>query len=285
MKKTSALVMLGALLVSHSHAGTKSLRVIYGEDGRKDIFETTNPSYLEMAKSTAAMIDSSGMRKIGNEVQIYGTILSNLGICRSERFSDQVSAAGCSGFLVAPNKLVTAGHCITSMADCQAQKWVFDYKISSANQRTITVPATSVYGCKSILSRKLTPLTKNDYALIELDRTVEDRQPVKFRSAGKVSKGDALVVIGHPSGLPTKIADGATVRSLNHRYFKANLDTFGGNSGSPVFNVKTEEVEGILARGENDYVPGPNGCLVANVCQNDSCRGEAVTFITNVEGL
>ncbi len=283
--KTSSLLIVASLLVSQAFANTKGVRVIYGEDNRKDVFETTNPSFLEMAKSTAAMIEGSELKTINGEVLISAGTLASRGICKTERFAQQISAASCSGFLVAPNKLVTAGHCIQKDADCKSQKWVFDYKASSAKQGTIRVPSTSVYGCKKIISRSLESFSKNDYALIELDRSVTDRHPVKLRGAGKVAKGDALVVIGHPSGLPTKIADGANVRSLAGKYFIANLDTYGGNSGSAVFNVKTEEVEGILVRGDTDYVPGPNGCQVSNVCKNDGCRGEEVTYITNVPGL
>lgn len=289
--KTSSILILGTLLISQAFAESKGIRVIYGEDNRKDVFETTNPSFLEMAKSTAAMIEAKGLKTVGSEVHISAATLADRGICKTERFAQQISAANCSGFLVAANKLVTAGHCITSEADCKAQKWVFDYKVNSANQGTIKVPSTSVYGCKKIISRALdNPRSfgnspKNDYAIIELDRSVTDRFPVKIRGAGTVSKGDALVVIGHPSGLPTKIADGANVRSLSGKYFTANLDTYGGNSGSAVFNVKTEEVEGILVRGENDYVDGPNGCQVSNRCKIDGCRGEDVTYIKNVPGL
>jgi hypothetical protein len=40
--------------------------------------------------------------------------------------------------------------------------------------------------------------------------------------------------------------------------FLTNLDTFYGNSGSPVFNLNTLLVEGILVSGDSDYKPHPN---------------------------
>ncbi len=74
-----------------------------------------------------------------------------------------------------------------------------------------------------------------------------------------------LVVIGRPSGLPTKVADGAQVRSVNDVFLVANLDTYGGNSGSAVFNAVTGVVEGILVRGDTDYVYNAQlGCRVSN---------------------
>lgn len=61
----------------------------------------------------------------------------------------------------------------------------------------------------------------------------------------------------------------------------ANLDTYGGNSGSAVFNDRTGEVEGILVRGEVDYTYKGN-CMVSNVCTDSGCRGEDVTYISEV---
>jgi V8-like Glu-specific endopeptidase len=93
-----------------------------------------------------------------------------------------------------------------------------------------------------------------DYAIVQLDRRVSDRTPLEFRNDSEIDLGTPLTVIGSPSGLPLKVASGANVRDTSHLYsFKANLDTFQGNSGSAVFNSKTGIVEGILVRGEEDY--------------------------------
>ncbi len=288
MKFTPSILALTTLLVSAPIlAQNKGMKVIYGEDNRLDVFESTNSAYVELAKSTAAMIDGGSLKLLNNEeIEINATTLQGRGICAHERFSKQITAANCSGFLVAPNVLVTAGHCIRTAADCRNWKWVFDFKVDFAEQGKIVIPSESVYSCKKVISQSLSSVTKDDYAVIELDRKVTDREPLKFRKAGKISKGAPLVVIGHPTGLPTKIADGANVRSLETKYFVANLDTYGGNSGSAVFNAKTHEVEGILVRGDTDYVYNRTyGCQVSNVCQNDSCRGEDVTYITNIDAL
>ena len=56
--------------------------------------------------------------------------------------------------------------------------------------------------------------------------------------------------------LPRKYAGGQTsiVRENNNSdYFQANLDAYGGNSGSAVINAETHEVEGILVRGSYDF--------------------------------
>lgn len=283
-------LLISSLVCSLSlglYAETKGLDVIYGEDNREDVYASTHSTLVELSKSTAAMIPDKNLKNSrNNEIQITSQTLEERGVCGQERFSQQLTAANCSGFLVAPNVLVTAGHCIRNELDCRSNKWVFDYKVQYAQQKNVYVGSSSVYNCKKIISRSLNQFTKDDYAVIELDRTVIARKPLSFRRSGKISLGTQLAVIGHPTGLPTKIADGAEVRSLAGKFFVANLDTYGGNSGSAVFNMRTYQVEGILVRGENDYkYDAQLGCQVSNKCSDSGCRGEDVTYITHIEAL
>ncbi len=145
----------------------------------------------------------------------------------------------------------------------------------------------NVYGCKEVISHKFESLSKEDYVLVRLDRKVLGRAPLAFRQTGKIALNTKLVVIGHPTGLPTKVADGAWVRENDKSaYFSANLDTFGGNSGSAVFDAETGIVEGILVRGENDYVYAPGKtCKIPQVCTDSGCMGEEVSRITTVKKI
>jgi V8-like Glu-specific endopeptidase len=288
MKKLFTIMVLASVaIVSTAHANIESSNVIYGEDNRKDVFESTDSMLVELSKSTAAMIGAEKLKKtINGEVEITGSTLESRGICPSERFAKQITIANCSGFLVSKNVLITAGHCIKNQADCDGSKWVFDFKVDHSEQGSVSVPTSSIYSCKKIISRTLDQTSKDDYAVIELDRKVKDRKPLSFRRLGNISKGTSLAVIGHPTGLPTKIADKANVRSVEKKYFVANLDTYGGNSGSAVVNTKTGKVEGVLVRGENDYVyDAAQGCQVSNKCPNDGCRGEDVTIIKNIKAI
>jgi V8-like Glu-specific endopeptidase len=293
MMKLTAITL--ALLSSHSFGQVLEPKVIYGDDNRLDIYEVKNSAHVELALSTAAMIPaktlqaprSRGWSGSGRNAGIVISTpnLMSRGICPTERFATQPTAANCSGFLVSDKLLVTAGHCVRGLSDCSDFKWVFDYKIDSPGVTKVSIENDDIYSCKRIVEQVLSSNTKDDYAVIELDRAVKGRRPLTIRKSGKVKVGDPLLVIGHPSGLPTKVANGAKVRSLQGTYFVGNLDTFGGNSGSAVFNENTLEVEGILVRGETDYVVGPNGCRVSYVLQDDQGRGEDVTYITNIKSL
>ncbi len=272
-------------LSSLSFASVKP-KVIYGEDNRVDLYET-QAIYAELAMSTAAMISGSNLDLETGRYVISGSTLESRGICTEERFSDQITPAVCSGFLVGEDLLVTAGHCVTNQSDCDSYRWVFDFATTSANQQDYQVPVNSVYECKEIVERAFGLGVNDDYSLIRLDRKVKDRRVLSFRKSGKISINAELLVIGHPTGLPVKIADGAYVRDASpSAYFTTNLDTFAGNSGSAVFNVDTLKVEGILVRGAQDYAyDGDKNCKVPNVCEMNECGGEDVTRITNIRAL
>jgi MYXO-CTERM domain-containing protein len=119
--------------------------------------------------------------------------------------------------------------------------------------------------------------------VVRLDREVVGRTPAVVNAAPTALPDDhPLVINGYPTGLPLKIDDGANVRDARADtldFFVANLDTFGGNSGSGVFDDTTKQLVGILVRGEVDYVFDPEAeCDRVNVCPNDGCSGEDSTY-------
>jgi hypothetical protein len=259
-------------------------KVIYGDDDRIDVPDSTNEMLNKLAASTAAMIKASDIAADGTLPT--ETLGESFNLCPGEKFAEQINPAVCSGFLVRPDVLVTAGHCVRTQADCENYKWTFGFY-----NGVTKLKESQLYSCTSIIKTVVNSKTNGngaDFAVLKLDRKVAGRRPLAFRQSGEASKGAPLVVIGHPSGLPTKIAGGANVRSVESGYFVANLDTFGGNSGSAVFNATTGDVEGILVRGELDYVSDTvdgKVCKRVNKCSNSGCDGEDVTKITVVEGI
>lgn len=291
MKILSPSVFILTLSFGASFAVSAALpKVIYGEDDRVFASQSTNEAYKLLAASTAVQIkdhkltaSEDGLTYKLNPEKLKDSFMD---VCEDEKFADVINAGNCSGFLVGPDLLVTAGHCMRSEFDCSGAQWAFNYKMVNLGEDT-EIAASEVYGCKEIVSQQLSNASKNDYALIKLDRVVTGREPLKFRTEGKIEDVSPLVVIGHPSGLPTVIADNAYVRENdNDFFFRANLDTFGGNSGSAVFNAETGVVEGILVRGERDYkFDSEAGCNRVYQCEDDACRGEDVTRITVIPEL
>jgi len=171
------------------------------------------------------------------------------------------------------------------VTDCATTAFAFDYALLTSNDpaQARSLNIDNVYFCDRIVKREYTRTI--DYALIKLDRPVTGRNPLRMSHNYPVV-GTEVTVIGNPSGIPTKVADGAQVRRTQTGYFVANLDTYGGNSGSAVFNTDTLEVMGILVRGERDYIyDQQNSCNVSNICGQDSCLGEEVTHISYVQDV
>lgn len=255
-------------------------KVIYGPDNRLDYYQVSDPQILALADSSVALVKNSDIQSNSLLARLTGsTFGSDYNLCSTEPFREQVTAAFCSGSLVANDIVLTAGHCITNNNDCSDVRFVFGYTQKSITQKTYEVPTSEVYGCKQIIHTQAVG-SGADFALIKLDRVVPNHKPLPVRLTGTIQIGEPLMVIGHPAGLPQKIAGGGSVRANNNAgFFVTNLDTYGGNSGSPVFNAQTLLIEGVLVRGEDDFV-SQGACSVSNRCADGSCRGEDVTRIS-----
>lgn len=259
-------------------------RVIYGEDDRLDLFEVEDANYHLLARSTAMMMRESRMDydqtsdTFTVQTQIIG---EKYRLCPEEPFWEQQAAGVCSSFLVAPDILITAGHCIRTQGSCETAKFIFDYALFEEDQTVrTTIPSSDVYSCEKLIHSE-NRVGQADFAVIQLDRPVQGRMPLAFNRNREIELDTDLFVIGNPLGLPTKVAGGAYVRSIEPDYFVSNLDTYGGNSGSAVFNLETGEIEGILVRGERDFVE-KDGCRLSNSCADDQCNGEDVTKISKI---
>lgn len=275
------LVLALAIFLHQVMAATTGPRVIYGGDDRIDYYQVTDAQIRAMSDATVALMRPAILSQQGNLTKIatipYG---QSLGLCPNEPFYQQETAAFCSGFLISPDTVVTAGHCISDQSSCANTRLVLGYRVEQKDVQPQTVPSSNVYSCASVVHSVVTA-TQEDFAVVKLDRPVTHVSPLAYRTHGRVTIGENLHVIGYPAGLPLKVAAGASVRDVKAQHFVANLDTYGGNSGSAVFNAVTGEVEGILVRGEMDYTI-QDGCRVSNICTDTGCRGEDVTLFERV---
>lgn len=255
-------------------------KVIYGQDGRKQVYEVEAPEIRAWAQSTVVLMKKSKLTLEGETYKLQSsTFGQEMNLCENEPFSREPSAGFCSGFLVAPDVVATAGHCVRSLSDCENTFLIFNYEVGPHGELPTSFSSSQVYSCQDIIKQVLKP-GSTDFAVLKLDKPALDRKPLKLRTEGQIQTGDDVVVVGHPSGLPTKITLGGQVRATDHsEFFMANVDTYGGNSGSAVLNLKTGLIEGILVRGEQDFV-FENGCYKSKVCEENSCRGEDITRIS-----
>ncbi|PIU19124.1 MAG: serine protease [Elusimicrobia bacterium CG08_land_8_20_14_0_20_59_10] len=295
MKNLMKTTLSAAALVALPLLSFGQGKSIYGPDNRKDFYEipaaqqTLSASVVSLWKSANVTADASG-----NYALTTSKFADAYGLCPAEKFREQPIGAFCSGSLVGEDIIMTAGHCIKTEADCKDTKLVFGFKIGKAGEAATTKLAKSeVYTCSKIIKRFLggEPGSTNpagqslgpDYALIKLDRKVTGHKPLPVNRNQNLAKGTKMFVIGHPVGLPVKAAGGASVRDAGKiGYFVADLDTFGGNSGSPVFNESTNKIEGILVRGDRDFLRSPAGCVTMATYEQTGGRGEDVTKISSL---
>ncbi|NEQ99747.1 MAG: trypsin-like peptidase domain-containing protein [Cyanothece sp. SIO2G6] len=260
-------------------------KVVYGTDDRQDLYEVMDRDILLDSDSVVAIILSKDISSNGD-----GTFTLNsknygerYNLCNSEPFREQPTIAQCTGFLVDPSFIATAGHCVNE-GNLSSLRFVFGYEMQNENTARTRIENTEIYRGIRIIGRREEGRAA-DWAIVQLDRPVLDHRPVQVRRHSKIDINTSVHVIGHPSGIPKKYADGANVRENTHSdYFVANLDTYGGNSGSPVFNSSTHQVEGILVRGETDYTRSGE-CYVSNICPTSGCDGEECTRTTEFSHL
>ncbi len=294
------LFLLAALEHGASAFGqesSKGAKVIYGVDDRIDVYEETAPEQLAHVRATCGLISKSSLFLNGDGTYTITTRAYSVSrdLCPSEPFASQPAAMFCTGFMVGTRRITTAGHCLGA-DDIDNVAIVFGFEMLDASTPVTTVNADQVYFPTTIISQADDGAL--DYCVVDVDRDITSpgAAPLPLRTEGTIALGEQVGVIGHPAGIPMKIAFGSsTVVTANDdaNYFEANLDTYGGNSGSPVFNQSSGLVEGILVYGADDFISAEeNGepCQVSNEL-DDSAGSEGVTrssvfagFVNGTEG-
>lgn len=271
---------------------------IYGPDDRREASEVKSPTMRSWVDATVAIFSATSVEADAEKKTsaLKTRPFSQAGVqtpenpfggavdlCPEEPYRGQAAGAFCSGSLVGEDLVMTAGHCMETEEDCKAAKFVFGFAAGKDGQPPASVPSDEVYSCSKLVAQKMEGKGP-DFAIAKLDRSVKNHTPLRIRRSGTPPVGTPLVVIGHPVGLPTKVAGGASIRKNDEGgFFAGNLDTYGGNSGSAVINSVTGEVEGILVRGGADFeYDAQRKCARSVRTMNDTGRGEDVTLVSNV---
>lgn len=276
--RVSATTLVGVLIFSPNAIGA-----IFGVDDR--IEANISSPWRDPIRSTAVAVLSGNLEEQpdGNFKLLTGDHTGSL--CSEEKFSeDPYLAYACTGFLVAPDLLVTAGHCASNVGVtineekmyCEVYSWLFDFRKDSLGQiKTEGITKDDLYRCRRIIFAVIEEKAPfRDFALIQLDRPVTgNRKPFKLADGGP-RKADILTMIGHPLGMPAKVTRNGKVlvNDPTKSAFVTNLDALAGNSGSPVINWRNEVV-GILVGGSPslNYGERPGSeqkCSVYNRCDD-----------------
>lgn len=251
---------------------------IYGEDSRREVNDPSLSDEVRALASSVAMVFSvyGILEQTSDEVIFPRTTMSDnfkrehgVPLCEEEPFAQQVAPGFCTAFLITPQLVATAGHCVNGHTRCEQMAFAFGYAKTSPDEDPIRVPIEDVYRCEELIGRLYNPYEEPemissgefwyDWAVIKLDRPVTGRAPVKLMEGEPLKTGAPLRVLGHPSGLPMKLTEGDVISDTKERYFNTTLDIYQGNSGSPVFDAVDGDVQGIVIRGSggNSFTIGP----------------------------
>lgn len=265
--------------------------VIYGEDDRRDHYDLDSGLWRDLVtESAVALVAPDRLIEVDGGLALTGAPLGeSLDLCEGARFATQLRGARCSGVLIDDDLVLTAGHCVDDLAECQETRFVFDHRLIDPDTPA-PIDAADVFGCAALVARLDDGDT--DFALIRLDRAATPaRTPAAVRPGDlPLEIGAAVTLIGAPNGLPIKVAAGGQVvrdRADWLDYFEATVDAFGGNSGSGVFDA-AGAVVGVLVRGERDYTQTDDGCSLPNVLPAEGLEdgAEDITYVARaIEAL
>lgn len=275
------VLLSGATLEAKPIFHFTGVDAIYGVDDRELITKKTSPKYRETARSVALIVSNDYLDVGMLKTSIMAIALqNNMNMCEGERFNEAMSLPGCTGFLVGEDLMVSAAHCFETAADCEGKKIIFDVDSTKQVKDGYSVFSKNVFACKEIVASGIAG-SSLDYAVIRLEKSIKNRPYLKVRRQGKIEDKAAVFMIGHPMGMPLTLSKPERVSGNEEaNTFSVGLDSFEGNSGSPVINAKTLEVEGILINGQQDVVLDSQKQCYRNVKHESG--GEGVYRITGL---
>ncbi|MFK3967943.1 trypsin-like serine peptidase [Ensifer adhaerens] len=163
----------------------------------------------------------------------------------------------CTGTLIAPNKVLTAGHCFDAWADstpfrfdssgavvtpkreelAQLQVINLNFQLDAA---THTVREPRSFAVTKILEAP-TGTGALDYAIVEIAPDASGQLPGMIAAPAEMdirepSVGERIAAFQHPNGEPKKVEAGTVLNYDQPILYYSDLDTSGGSSGAGIFD-------------------------------------------------
>jgi V8-like Glu-specific endopeptidase len=257
--------------------------VVYDSDDQIELHQVKNSVSYFSAQTTVALFESMYLHDDGNGfTSVVGpTFGEYANLCKGERFAEQPSASFCSGVLVAPDVVLTAGHCVED-GFCKDTKFALDYFIDSPTRDPRKLETRRIFECDKVIAQRVEDDGGLDFALIKL-KSIATSSPAPLNHR-PMPKGQEITMIGFPAGIPMKVVEGAKVVWSNNKVANARLDAFVGNSGSPIFDSHTGDLMAILVSGETDFVwDKKQQCNRVKVCGGRWCEGEEMVRVSAIK--
>lgn len=209
----------------------------------------------------------------------YGTANS---LCADEPFHEQPVVIerhgavpgdfGYTGYLVGPDTVLTCWHGWEYFSG-RAQVAIFGYSLGADGADGTELPVSQLRSVAAYPAAKPPPAVERgscsgDWVTLRLEHPVTRLGHLAPPRLEAPRPGRAVYTLGHPLGLPLKLATGGVVLSASNGAFRTSLDTFAGNSGSPIFDADSHALVGLVIegqKGQDDFEPAPaRRCYVTN---------------------
>lgn len=218
------------------------------------------------------------------EVRFYNDefILKKSGIKKSYRLCDgeklvhRWSTFFCSGAFVAPNKILTAAHCVENLS-C---KDFYLIREGTRSRLANRLPIENLFTCKEITKIKF-----RDLAVITTHQEY-DGPITPVTTEFKAQAPEKIFMLGHPLGMPLHKSEGVIFKQSSPGTCYADITSFEGNSGSAVYSQRTGQMIGVFVEGEKDFLfDRKSRCYRFKQCPIGRCSGEKVLTVNSSEWI
>ncbi|SNR16638.1 S1 family peptidase [Tenacibaculum jejuense] len=210
------------------------------------------------------------------ELDISNSLKEIYNLCDNQNFQEQPVVGNGTGFIISEDTMVTANHVFERDVDSYVVVFGFEV-INESGKIHSRIKDSDIFYPKQVINR----FEDLDVVTFNVDRPFK-RPKLDWETSSKLKESNEIYMIGNPSGLPTKISLNADIiDNSTLEFFYTSLDSFQGNSGSPIFNLCTNKVIGILVSGEIDYEYNGD-CYRTTLCTFPYCKGEKVIRVENI---
>lgn len=239
IKLLTSVVLLNSLLVVKLDESVRaySPEIIIGADGRKYISDTTNDLHRKMVRITFEGLDE---------------------------YDNPMKAQG-SGVMIGNDIVITAAHCIYDLRHKQYYQNVKVTPAATWNGEMFTAPlGYSVALETEVLSSYIDGDTSQDIGVIKLQSPIGQKTGYLSLAIQSTNVGQPIKTIGYPGDRMGMYLSEGSITSYYGTQIEYNLDTFKGQSGSPILD-NDNRVIAIHYRGGDDG----RSSNVARIITND----------------